>query len=89
MKTNRDYVYEQFLNSSVHMDLPKATYLAWLDFSETMIRENPSKHLLLDAKVALEPGSKFGSQSSSFARLNFATEPEILEQVIERILSAI
>ncbi|MEE2682885.1 MAG: aminotransferase class I/II-fold pyridoxal phosphate-dependent enzyme [Actinomycetota bacterium] len=89
LRINRDYVYEQFLNSSVRMDLPKATYLAWLDFSDTMIRENPSKSLLKEAKVALEPGSKFGSQSNSYARLNFATEPEILEQIIERVLSAI
>ncbi len=89
LKINRDYAYEQFLKSNVRMDLPQATYLAWLDFSETTISENPSKHLLQEAKVALEPGSKFGSQSSSYARLNFATEPEILEQAIERVLSAI
>jgi len=89
LKENRDYVYDQFLDSSVRMHRPEATYLAWLDFSETIIRENPSKHLLKNAKVALEPGSKFGSQSGSFARLNFATEPEILEQIVERVLSVI
>ena len=89
LRLNRSYVYDKLKSSDVRMHKPEATYLAWLDFSQTEIFENPAKHLLKEAKVALEPGSKFGAQSGSFARLNFATETEILEEIIERILKAI
>ena len=48
-------------------------------FSETRISQNPSKVILDEAHVALEPGIKFGKQSESYARLNFATSREFLK----------
>lgn len=89
IRANSVYVYDQFLNSNVEMCKPEATYLAWLNFSKTSISENPAKHLLKAGKVALEPGSKFGRQSSSYARLNFATDPEILEEIVKRVIKQI
>ncbi len=88
---NRDYLYEQIASSDsgVRMHLPEATYLAWIDFSETRIQDNPAKHILKGSKVALEPGEKFGTQSNSFARLNFATTPSILNEIVERVLLAV
>ena len=71
------------------MDSPQATYLAWLNFSNTNISEAPSEVILEKGRVALEPGSKFGPQSHSFACLNFATSPELLESIVERILEVV
>ena len=88
---NRNYVHSRIAehSSGLAMHLPEATYLAWLDFSETNLSDNPSKQLLHEAKIALEPGDKFGKQCGSFARLNFATSIDIVETIIERILETV
>ena len=86
---NRDFVYEAFSSTEIDMNLPQATYLAWLNFSETRISQNPSKVILDEAHVALEPGIKFGKQSESYARLNFATSRELLEIIVDRVLSVV
>ena len=86
---NRDFLIKSFAGTNIKMDSPQATYLAWLNFSDTNISQDPSKVILEKGRVALEPGSKFGPQSHSFARLNFATSPEILESIVERILEVL
>ena len=63
---------------------PEATYLAWLDFSPYNLTE-PAEFLLSSAGVALTAGGPFGSGAESFARLNFATEPEKLIELCERM----
>jgi len=89
LQWNRDFVYEALSSTDVDMNLPQATYLAWLNFSKTNISQNPSKIILEEAQVALEPGSKFGKQSESYARLNFATSRELLETIVDRVISVI
>ena len=86
---NRDFLIKSFAGTNIKMDSPQATYLAWLNFSDTNISQDPSKVILEKGRVALEPGSKFGPQSHPFARLNFATSPEILESIVERILEVV
>ena len=86
---NRDFLTKSFAGTNIKMDSPQATYLAWLNFSNTNISEAPSKVILEKGRVALEPGSKFGPQSHSYARLNFATSPELLESIVERILEGV
>ena len=86
---NRDFLIKAFAETNIKMDSPQATYLAWLNFSNTNISEAPSKVILEKGRVALEPGCKFGPQSHSFARLNFATSPELLESIVERILEVV
>ena len=58
-----------------------------MDFSNTPIADDPALHLLERARVGLDPGINFGSQSSSYARLNFATTQELLDDAIDRIVS--
>ena len=89
LQGNRDFVYEALSSTDVDMNLPQATYLAWLNFSKTNISQNPSKIILEEAQVALEPGSKFCKQSESYARLNFATRRELLETIVDRVISVI
>ena len=40
------------------------------------------------AKVALVPGTEFGTQGRGFVRLNFACSPEVLTEAIERLATA-
>lgn len=59
---------------------PQASYLAWLDATAIGTGNMPRDLFLDRARVALEPGLRFGSQGSGHVRLNFATSPEILDQ---------
>jgi cystathionine beta-lyase len=73
----------------VGFSAPEATYLAWLDFRELDLAEDPAKWLLENARVALSAGPDFGSLGEGFARLNFATTRPILDAIIDRIVRAI
>ncbi|WP_331461755.1 MULTISPECIES: MalY/PatB family protein [unclassified Arthrobacter] len=64
---------------------PAAGYLAWLDFRGVGWGEDPAAVALERARVALEPGHRFGPQGSGFARLNFACSPEVLAEAVERL----
>jgi len=72
----------------VVMHPPEASFLAWLDCSALSLPVRPYDFFLSEARVALNDGAEFSSRSDLFVRLNFATTPEILEQVLERMASA-
>src|SRR5699024_12257677 len=42
---------------------PKASFLAWLDFRDTDLTEEPADFFLREARVALSPGNSFGTRS--------------------------
>lgn len=69
--------------------IPDATYLAWLDFRETPLGDEPARALVSDAKVALTRGRAFGEQGRGYARLNFATSPDVLDDALARIRACI
>ena len=73
----------------VAMTIPEATYFGWLDFRATGLGDDPAKRLLTDAKVALSSGLPFGEQGAGFARINFATSAEILDDIIDRIVTLV
>ncbi|WP_461169200.1 MalY/PatB family protein [Arthrobacter sp. Z1-15] len=66
---------------------PLAGYLAWLDF-RGLGWEDPAAVALERARVALEPGQRFGRQGSGFARLNFACSPDVLAEAVDRLAAA-
>jgi cystathionine beta-lyase len=76
----------------VRYRLPDATYLAWLDCRELDLPGadpaapgDPAEFFLEKARVALNGGVMFGAQGAGFARLNFATSPEILTEGVLRL----
>lgn len=69
----------------VGLDAPQATYLSWLDFTETSLGDDPAVPIFERARVALSEGPKFGRNGAGFARLNFATDERILDDIIDRI----
>lgn len=73
---------------SVGFTAPEATYLAWLDFRRHGL-DDPAAFLLEEARVALTGGSPFGRGGRGHARLNFATHPNILAEIVERIGAAL
>jgi cystathionine beta-lyase len=68
---------------------PEATYLAWLDLRGTSVAEDPAKLLREQAKVALSAGPDFGEPGRGFARLNFATSRELLDEIVDRMVAVL
>ena len=66
---------------------PEATYLAWFDCSELDLPTDKTvtEYFLDNARIAFNDGKKFGPGYDRYTRLNFATSPEILEMVLERM----
>ena len=68
---------------------PEATYLAWLDCRELDLGDDPAEVFMSRGKVALNSGLDFGVEGAGHVRLNFATSPEMLAMIIERMASAV
>jgi cysteine-S-conjugate beta-lyase len=66
---------------------PRASFLAWLDCRT--LGEDPAATFLERGRVALSRGLDFGAQGAGFARLNFGTEPERLEEIVSRMAAAL
>jgi cystathionine beta-lyase len=64
---------------------PEASYLAWLDFRALGLASDPAAVLLERGRIALSPGPEFGAPGEGFARLNFATSEEVLEEILDRM----
>jgi len=62
-----------------------ATFLAWLDFRDTGLGDDPAAVVLERGRVSLLPGTDFGSVGRGFARLNIGTSPELVEEAVRRI----
>lgn len=91
LEANRDYLMGELASRfpSIRCEAPQGTYLAWLDCSELGWSESPYARFLERGQVAFSEGFRFGPGSEQFVRLNFATSREILEQVLERMETAI
>jgi cystathionine beta-lyase len=63
----------------------QATFLAWLDFRETPIAEDPAAAVLERGRLSLLPGTDFGAAGAGFARLNIGTSRELVEESVRRI----
>jgi len=68
---------------------PQATYLSWLDCRDLGLGDNPAEVFMSRGKVALNSGLDFGVEGTGYVRLNFATSPEMLAMIVERMASAV
>jgi cystathionine beta-lyase len=68
---------------------PEASYLAWLDCSRLGLPARPYDYLLSKARVSFSDGREFSGHCPDFVRLNFATSPDILQEILERTRAAI
>lgn len=66
-----------------------ATYLAWLDFRDIGLDDDPAAVVLERGRVSLLPGTDFGSVGKGFARLNIGTSHELVEEAVKRIGAAL
>jgi cystathionine beta-lyase len=89
LTANRDFLVEYVTENmpSVKTTIPDATYLGWLDFTETGI-ENPFEFFKDKAKVALSDGKIFGKGGEGHVRINFGTSRAILKEGLEKMSKA-
>ncbi|WP_308917491.1 MalY/PatB family protein [Jannaschia sp. LMIT008] len=67
----------------------EATYLSWVDFSGTgMSREEFTRRVEADARIAVNHGPTFGKGGDDFLRFNIATPRANVEAAVERLARA-
>ncbi|MGB7860207.1 MAG: aminotransferase class I/II-fold pyridoxal phosphate-dependent enzyme [Acidimicrobiia bacterium] len=67
---------------------PDATFLAWLGFGGYQL-DLPAGMILENCRVALTEGAQFGPGGDRHARLNFATSPSVLTELVERMAAVV
>ncbi|CAG1013009.1 cystathione beta-lyase [Anaerolineales bacterium] len=91
LTANRDFLVEYVTEymPEVRLTIPEATYLGWLDFSQTKIKGSPYEFFLKNAKVALSEGRLFGREGEGHVRLNFGTSRKLLTLGLDRMRKAL
>jgi cystathionine beta-lyase len=91
LRANRDWLAQALAAElpGVVMRVPEATYLAWLDCRTLALPCSAGQFFLDKARVGLNFGETFGPDYAGFARLNFATSPEILWEIVGRMGEAV
>jgi cysteine-S-conjugate beta-lyase len=64
---------------------PQATFLAWLDCTGLGLGDEPAEVFLHRGRVALGRGLDYGPEGAGHVRLNFATGPAGLEEILARM----
>jgi cysteine-S-conjugate beta-lyase len=90
LEANRDLLRAQLaaVLPEVRWVPPDATFLAWLDFRALGLGDDPAEIILRRGRLALSPGLQYGPRGAGFARLNFGTSPQLVEESVRRIVSA-
>jgi cystathionine beta-lyase len=88
---NRDFLVDYVTKymPNVRTTIPAATYLGWLDFTQTNIDGSPFEFFKEKAKVAVSEGKIFGKEGVGHVRINFGTSRAILKEGLERMRKAL
>jgi cystathionine beta-lyase len=70
---------------AIGYQVPRATYLAWLDCRALGLGDDPAGLFRERGRVALAPGPDFGTPGRGFARFNFGTAPERVAEAVRRM----
>ncbi|MDU4127400.1 MalY/PatB family protein [Pantoea sp.] len=74
---------------SLNWQPPQATYLAWIDLNPLGIAEQTLQQALIQQRVAIMPGSTYGSAGQGFLRLNVGCPRSKVEDGVSRLIAAI
>ena len=88
---NMDYVVAE-LNQleGITVTKPNATYLLWIDYRKTGLSESEMmQRLLVQGKLAIEPGTKYEEAGRGFLRMNVACPFETVKEGVERFKKAL
>lgn len=73
----------------IRLIAPQASFLAWLDFSELDLGDDPGAWLLEHARIGVSGGTEFGTGGAGHVRLNFGCPRRRLDEAIDRIVLAL
>ena len=90
LRANRDIIGQWLAGAGAEAVsgafLSDGTYLSWLDFRASRSWRRPRRPGSWNTrKVMLSAGTHFGPGGAGFARLNFATTPGLLEEILSRV----
>jgi cystathionine beta-lyase len=90
LTANRDFIVDFVTKHmpGVRTTIPAATYLGWLDFTQTGIEGSPFEFFKEKARVALSDGTIFGKEGAGHVRINFGTSRAILKEGLEKMRKA-
>ncbi len=88
---NRDFLVEYVTKymPNVRTTIPDATYLGWLDFTQTGIEGSPYEFFKSRAKVELSDGKIFGREGEGHVRINFGTSRKTLKEGLDKMKKAL
>ncbi|HTJ33277.1 MAG TPA: aminotransferase class I/II-fold pyridoxal phosphate-dependent enzyme [Dactylosporangium sp.] len=90
LAANRDTVAQWAAGLPIEHRRPEGTYLAWLG---GVPGPRPAERLERTARVRLSEGAEFSAgtdvDTDAYVRLNFATSPAVLAEILERLTPAI
>lgn len=74
---------------AIDVRMPQATYLLWLDCRSLGLGRDPADFFREHARVAMNSGPTFGPAGEGHVRLNIATSPAILTEIVDRMTEAV
>ncbi|HPB43553.1 MAG TPA: MalY/PatB family protein [Candidatus Syntrophosphaera sp.] len=92
LEGNRAFLLDAFESELPQLKMlkPEACYLAWIDFRALGLSDKAIADLLVNkARLALDPGLKFGEEGAGFQRLNFGCPRSVLAEAVDRLKKAI
>ena len=92
LEGNRAFLLDAFESELPQLKMlkPEACYLAWIDFRDLGLSDKAIADLLVNkARLALDPGLKFGDEGAGFQRLNFGCPRSVLAEAVDRLKKAI
>lgn len=92
LEGNRAFLLDAFERELPQLKMlkPEACYLAWIDFRALGLSDKAIADLLVNkARLALDPGLKFGDEGAGFQRLNFGCPRSVLAEAVDRLKKAI
>jgi cystathionine beta-lyase len=72
----------------IRFHAPESTYLTWLDCSKLGLSTTAFQFFLDKARIGFSAGETFDPDCSQFVRLNFATSMPILDDILDRFVTA-
>lgn len=90
ISSNADHLADWLATNLPQVRYTKAegTYLAWLDWRQADLPGEPAEWLKENGKIWMNSGTAFGRGGEGFTRMNLATTPEILDEGLRRIATA-
>lgn len=73
----------------IRFRVPDATYLMWLDCTDLGIEGTAHDFFLEHARIGFSAGEAFHPDGAKCVRMNFATSPALVDEMLERMVKAV